>query len=234
MFVPTVKPPGACAAAQSGLDFHLVCIDGLGAVRLSKAITLAKPTDPPSSHFTVRENDGRYLLISTLWSIGAHRGVVVRLSDGVEVARVEETVDAVVTRMEDGTIEGLISTTPKLRLLETTGATRWTDSAMPYVQDSAVAVAKGNRIFVVNYPMISSGATPLAFDRASGKLLWTGDFEELSVAHSAYLNEVSITLRATDDGDVLAVRGSEAAVTYLQLFDVRDGKRSYSQTRYTY
>ena len=98
----------------------------------------------------------------------------------------------------------------------------------------AVAVAKGNRIFVVNYPMISSGATPLAFDRASGKLLWTGDFEALSVAHSAYMNGVEIALRATDDGDVLAVRGSESAVTYLQLFDVRDGKRRYSQTRYTY
>jgi hypothetical protein len=233
-FVPTQKPRGACGVAETGRTFHLVCLDALGAVRLSKPIVVSKPTDPPFSSFFVRGNDGRHVLISSLWSSGAKRSVVVRLADGAEVVRIDEESAAVVTRVEDGTLEGLVATTPKLRLLETNGTTRWTDAALPYVQDSAVAMAKGDRIYVVNFPMISSGATPLAFDRATGKLLWTGDFEALSVAHSAYINEVAIALHATDDGEVLAVRGTEAMVTYLQLFDLRDGKRRYSQTRYTF
>jgi hypothetical protein len=233
-FVPTVKPAGACGVMETGKTFHLVCIDSLGALRLSKAIVVAKPTDPPFSRFLVRMLDGRYLLVSSMWSSGPKRAVVVRVADGVEVARVEDEIAAVVTRVEDGSVEGLIATTPKMRLLETNGATRWTDATLPYVQDSAVAVAKGDRIYVVNFPMISTGAAPLAFERATGKLLWAGDFEQLSVAHSAYSNGVAIALHATNDGDVLAVRGSESMVTYLQLFDVRDGKRRYSQTRYAF
>lgn len=230
-FVPTAKSSGACGVDETGKDFHLVCLDALGAVRLSKSIALAKPTDPPFSRFYVRANDGRYLLISTLWSAGVKRAVVVRLEDGEEIARVEDEIAAVATREEDGTVEGLIATSPRLRLVETNGATRWTDAVLPYTKDSAVAIARGNRIFVVNFPLISTGASPLAFDRTTGKLLWAGDFEQLSIAHSAYSNAVAISLHPSDDGDVLAVRGTEAMITYLQLFDVRDGKRRYSQTR---
>ncbi|MEO7097608.1 MAG: hypothetical protein ABI175_30380 [Polyangiales bacterium] len=233
-FVTTTKPAGACGVSPTGKDFYLLCVDALGATRIGRTVTIAKPTDPPFTNFYIRSNDGRHLLLSSMWGSGPRRAVVVRLSDGAEVARVEDEIAAVVTRVEDGTIEGLLATTPKLRLLETNGATRWTDGALSHVDDSAVATAKGNRIYVVNYPRISNGAMPFAFDRLTGKLLWTGDFEPQSVGHSAYANEIGISLRTTDDGEVLSVRGSESMVTYLQLFDVRDGKRRYSQTRLTF
>ncbi len=230
-YVVTADGKGACGAVQKAKEFEVTCLDEHGAVRFTKRIVLAKSTDPTFMSFLVRANDGRNILISTLWSTTVGRAVVVRLTDGAEIARVEEEVTAVVTR-EDGAVEGLLTVRPTVRLLELDGTTRWTATGLLRADDSAVASMSGDRIFVVNFPAFSSGASPLAFDRLSGKLLWAGALEQLEIAHSAYLNRVTISLHATDEGPILAVRGAEAMITYLQLFDLRDGRRRYSQTQY--
>lgn len=225
-----MRPPGDtfCAVGHGGSDFEVGCYDPRLAVRWAKTVVLRKPTDPPSTSFGVRQNGPNHVVLGSHYFGKVRRSVVIRLSDGMEVARVEDEVAATVDR-PDGSLEGLLVTTPEVRMLETSGAVRWTSTKIPKNNDGA-AIARDDRIFLATYEGMASGASIHAVHRKSGALLWHGDHEQLMIAHSIYLNGIELSLI----GDSVVMHGEEASISYIQIFAVGDGRRSFSDTRYTF
>lgn len=206
-----------CGAAHAVGGVFAGCWSATLVPRWTRTIALAKPTDPPHTTFSVRALGPDFLVVGTWWGAKAvQRGAVVRLSDGLELTRVEEDVAAAVSR--DGkTLEALVSLHKGLRLLEPGGAVRWTSTVKTW-GDSADSVLHGSDLVVATWSAASTGAELHAFD-ATGKPRWTRAPSLSPIAHSAYVNHVELSLRA----GVVAMRGHEAAFEYLALFDPKTG-----------
>jgi hypothetical protein len=189
---------------------------------ISETFTLSKPTDPTTTWFTVRQLDARFFVASTWLTSAVRRGIVVRVADGVELARLEEQLTSAVAR-DDGALEGMIVTAPETRFVEPTGAVRWTSTVK--LSDATSALLVDRTLVVASFHPIATGATLHAFDLATGATLWTGAVDLLPIAHSIYSNDVRLTLR----GGHVAMRGIEAGQDYLELFDPRDGTRALSE-----
>jgi hypothetical protein len=209
---------GACGVAGVGPDVEAACVDTLGAMRWHKTFAIRKPTDPPFTSFLVRELDTRWLVVSTWWSKAMNRGIIVRLDDGLEVARAEEEIAAAVTG-PDGALEAMLVVEPGVKLLDAKGAVRWASTEK--LEEGASAVLSGATLIVASFHPIATGAELRGFDAHDGKLRWKGDVELLPIAHSKYSNHVTLEIAF---GRVV-MHGHEAAQRYLEIFDPADGKR---------
>jgi len=209
---------GFCGGAASGKGSVFAgCWSATLRPRWPRTITIAKPGDPPMTGCDVRRIGKGFLVAGTMpWGTTVERAVVVRLLDGDEVARVDDDVAAVASKNERE-IDGLISLKKGLRYLEPNGTVRF--MAKVRVDDSADALLDGERVYVATYPMISSGATLYTLDRKTGALLWSHTPPMPSIAHSAYMNDVQLTIMA----NTLVMRGHEAGVEYASLLDRASG-----------
>lgn len=208
-----------CAFA-SDPRLQIQCFDTNGTPKARATHDLSLPTAPAGASFGIKAVDDRYVLFGRHPSSSLRRSLIVRLSDGSVVARVEDDVAAIVKR-EDGSIAGLLVIGPELRLLDTTGAVRWTAKRAAGHHESASAVARGNALFIATYPEFSSGSDLAAYDLATGKPLWKGAVELLPIGHSEYFNEVTLSIVS----DRLLLRGDESGVITTQLFDLVNGNR---------
>lgn len=215
------NPKGACAASI-GKELQLHCVDASAKTLYTNTYPLAKPTDPSSTRFARRQLDDRYMVTSTWFGKSPRRGVVVRVADGVELARLEEEIVAAFDR--DGALDGLLVTQPTTQLFEPSGKLRWTSPEK--LIDAAAVLPIGDTLVVSSYHPIASGADLRAFDRLTGKLLWNGDVALLPIAHSKYSNHVDLS-RAFDH---VVMRGTESGQVYLELFDPKDGARRFEVT----
>jgi hypothetical protein len=221
---------GFCAIGHDPTPLEIACFDAAGAPRYRTHVALAKPGDPSSASFQLRAVGPRYVLFGTLFfGGGVRRAAVVRLSDGVEIARVEEEIAAVIER-DDGSVEGLLATQPEVKLVELSGKTRWNAGKLAPYEEGASAFARDGRVYASIYPPISSGSALYAFDAASGKVAWKGDVEQLPIAHSEYFNETTL---AWFEGNVV-LRGEESSVSTFQVFRAGDGKRLLADSRNTW
>jgi outer membrane protein assembly factor BamB len=156
------------------------------------------------------------------------RTLVVDLATGEPVARVDDLV-ATVVRRDDGSPEGLLVVQPEVRLLELDGRVRWSAGAIAGGDESAAALARGDRIYVAIYSASATGSALYALDRATGLVVWKGDVAGLLIAHSIYTNEVTL---AFAPGDRLVLRGEEAGTRTFQIFAAGTGERLLADSRY--
>jgi hypothetical protein len=221
---------GFCAVGQDPAPLEIACFDAAGALRYRTTVALGKPGDPSGSSYQLRAVGPRYVLFGTLFfGSGVRRAAVVRLSDGVEVARVDEEIAAVIER-DDGSLEGLLATQPEVKLVELSGKTRWSAGKLAPYDEGASAFARDGRVYASIYPPISSGSALYAFDATSGKVAWKGDVERLPIAHSEYFNETTLSWF---EGNVV-LRGEESSVSTFQIFRASDGKRLLADSRHTW
>lgn len=104
--------------------------------------------------------------------------------------------------------------------LDPQGQPRWTTAVPSDFVPGAALVAADDRVILVHHSIISSGATAVALDAATGRILWTTDLQALGpVAHSEYLNHVAVELQ----GGAIVVFGAEAAGRYIEVVDL-DGR----------
>jgi outer membrane protein assembly factor BamB len=225
---------GVCAAATNvtGLEIH--CLDDSGSPVWSRTYPLAKATDPSGTRFSVRDIGPRWVVATTFlgWSTPVRRGIVVRLSDGVELARVEEEIASAVAK-EDGTLEGLLVTygapgTKGVRFLEPSGKLRW--SVPDVLESSASALLVNDMIVAATFHPIATGADLRAYDRTTGKPRWIADVKLEPIAHSKYHNDVKLSI----SHGLVVMRGDESGQSYLELFSPSDGARKFTELRTTW
>lgn len=204
-----------CGATSVPKGVFAGCWEKALAPRWSKAFVLAKPGEPVTP-FLPREFERDFLVAGTWMSTTSFdRALVVRLSDGHEMTRIEEKVAATVS---SGGLDGLVSLGKGLRLLDPSGKVQWSSTLAGFGDSAATATLDG-RLFVAGYSSMSAGAQLYAFD-ASGTPAWAATPTLPPIAHSAYINHVDLSIRA----GLVAMHGAEAAVEYLSLFEPKSGK----------
>lgn len=87
--------------------------------------------------------------------------------------------------------------------------------------DSGSALVVGDTLVVALFHRIATGAALVALDVKSHAIKWKADVEQMNVPHSKYFNDVSLARR----GDVVVMRGYEAAGCYQQTFALATGRR---------
>lgn len=208
---------GFCAASPApGSTLFAGCWSETLTPRWSRTITVAKPGDPSFTAWP-RKLAGGFLVGGTDRVAKVKRAVVVRLSDGVELTRVDEDIAAVVAKNRT-TLDGLVSTDSSVRYLAPNGTLRFV-AKFTRAEDGADALLDGDRLIVAVHPRGSVGSEIRAFDRVTGDVLWSAEPSLPPIAHSAYVNEVRLSLRS----GVIVVHGEEAAVDYVLLLERETG-----------
>jgi hypothetical protein len=197
------------------------CMDRDGKEAVHSPIALIKPTDPPGTRFTWMATTPNHAIFSTFsfgsFATGTHRAVVVRLSDGAEVARIEEDIVTVVE--SNGALDGLVSFGPSVRYFGPNGALRWTYKPK-WSEPYGKVVALDDRLIVAMHNPIATGVQVFALRRSDGTLLWTGETKLPPIGHSKYRNRVELEPR----GDAIILRGHESSVEHVHVYEASTGK----------
>src|SRR5689334_37786 len=92
----------------------------------------------------------------------------------------------------------------------------WTHTLPGRFVNDAALVADRQRVYVVFYGAISSGADVMALDLMTGQKLWQTPVRGLGpISHSKYANHVVVALKQGH----LVVYGNEASGRYIEVFD---------------
>ncbi len=95
--------------------------------------------------------------------------------------------------------------------------------ASNYYYSDAETIVKDSVIFVATYSKLATGSSLTAHSIKSGKLLWEADVKQFNADHSEYYNNVILSIY----GDKIIMEGTEAFGSYLQIFDINNGKRLF-------
>jgi hypothetical protein len=220
----TLPDDRTVCAIGGDAKLQIVCFDGSGTIKTRATVDLSRGAP---GVFGVAWFDSRYVLYAAHDTTKVRRSAVLRLSDGAVLATVEDRVAAIVER-ENGDIAGLLVVDPELRMLELSGATRWTAKSAVGHHEGASAIARGDRVFIDTFPGFSSGSHLEARELATGALVWTAVVEALPIGHSEYFNDVRLSLV----GNRVVLRGDESAVTTTQLFDIANGNRDLARSHH--
>lgn len=97
----------------------------------------------------------------------------------------------------------------------------YTDLIIPYASDNCQTILWGNQLIVANWHPISTGSSLHSYDVNTKEKLWTADVLQMMVDHSKYYNKVTISKYK----EKIILEGNEAFGDYLQIFDIKTGKR---------
>lgn len=195
------------------------CMDRDAKETAHSPISLSKPTDPSGTHMALIATTPHHAVFGTFSfgsASGAHRAVVVRLSDGAEVARIEEDIVSVVE--SNGALDGLVSLGPSVRYFGPTGTLRWTYKPK-WGDVFGKVVARDDRLILAIHNPIATGVQVFALRRSDGALLWTGETKLPPISHSKYRNRVELEVR----GDAVILRGHESSVEHVHVYDTATG-----------
>jgi outer membrane protein assembly factor BamB len=171
-----------------------------------------------------RDVTNHHILYAPMWHDGTRRSLLVDAISGRVILSVAEQGVAIV---EDpaGRALGVLALPPdrnEVALLDpATGARRWAIPADVGGATNASVALAGDTLLIALYHRIATGSALLAVDVRTGARRWVGDVAQLEIAHSKYLNDVSITVQGRD----AILLGLEAGGCHLQVFDVATGRR---------
>jgi len=207
---------------------HLVqCLDLDGKTLRRSVVALKRPGDPSMTSFALRFISPHHIVIGT-WGFGAaksaRRSGIVRLSDGA-VTIIEDEVAALVERA-DGTLEGLLVSSPEVKLLSLTGAVRFTYK-MKHAEEFAAVALIDDRLVIAGFNAIATGVQVFALRLADGTELWKGETKLPPISHSKYRNIV--TLAAL--GDAAILRGDESSVDHVHVYDSKTGALRFNDAQ---
>jgi hypothetical protein len=105
-------------------------------------------------------------------------------------------------------------------------ASEWTTGMDNNYYDRAETLVVDSTLLLATWPNIATGSALAAYNINNGKLLWKADVRQLNAAHSQYFNAVNLSCYK----DKVIMEGREAAGNYLQIFNLRNGKRLYTES----
>ena len=145
------------------------------------------------------------------------------IKTGVQTT-INHIVNGIIRNEGENEVIGSVEINEEKQLLKVNiGEKSWTASAENNYYDEAETLLKDSMLIVATYPKIATGANLSAYNQKTGKLLWKADVAQMNVGHSEYYNKVILSLY----GNKIIMEGIEAGGKYLQIFDIKDGKRLF-------
>lgn len=214
---------GVCFVLIVSPDYEVRCLDELAKESSHAVVTLTKPGDPPYSRFMAIASTPHHVVIGThsFGGSGLRRAAVIRLSDGKEVASVEDEIVAV-TESPSGALDGMISVGEEVHLYDASGALRWKYKPKWPESFAKVLSHDGTLVFAM-HNVIATGVEVFALRKSDGRELWLGETRLPPIGHSKYHNNVTLEHL----GDAAILRGHESSVEHVHVYDVTTGKLRY-------
>lgn len=163
-------------------------------------------------------------LVFTSYSSDYKKTCVIDLKAGTTTTY-EFTINGVIRAEDENGIIGFIQiddNTSDLRVIMLSGNTPIAKVSTHYY-DTVETVLVDDVLYVTEYSKIDTGSTLRAFNLRTGEFVWKADVKQLHAEHSQYYNKVYLSLHENR----LILEGIEAQGIYLQIFDIRTGKRLY-------
>lgn len=198
----------------------LRCFDLAARETVHVVSTLIKPT-ATFSRMTLLDVTARHALVGT-FSFGSTSSprwaAVIRLSDGKEVAHIEDDLCAIVEN-DAGDLEGVVGVGAEVKMYAPRGSVKWTFKPK-WPEHYCKVLARGDRLVLARHNIIATGVDVIALRRSDGALLWTGETKLPPIGHSKYHNHVTLESR----GDAAILRGHESSVEHVHVYDLGSGK----------
>jgi len=148
--------------------------------------------------------------------------VTVNLIDG-KVTIYRANYDAVIRTDNEDNIPGFLEIKEngfKCTILNNV----WRANVKDLYSNTAETLVKDTILVIAFYHTISTGSSLFAYNLHTGKLLWHADVVQIMASHSEYWNTVYLSSYK----NLIIMEGVEAYGEYVQIFDVKTGKRLFS------
>ncbi|MBU0488937.1 MAG: hypothetical protein KKA07_15030 [Bacteroidetes bacterium] len=161
------------------------------------------------------------MIFSSIYS-GKQQTVILDLDSGMQQTTPVSTGGIIVNSLNNK-LAGLIHFNEDRRTMQVDlGEKKWEIENASY-GDAAKTILSDSILVMAMYHNIATGCMVNAYNAETGKLIWKGDVKQLNVGHSKYYNVVHLTLC----GQKLILEGNEAYGSYLQVLDLKTGKRLF-------
>lgn len=111
--------------------------------------------------------------------------------------------------------------TTRLDCADRAGAATWSRTEGDQMMAGAALGIAGDRLVVVRFIPMATGASATAYDRATGREQWRAPLRGLGpISHSGYMNDVRVRVV----GDRIVVYGWEAGGRYVEVLDLATGR----------
>ncbi|MBI5219415.1 MAG: hypothetical protein HY958_10840 [Bacteroidia bacterium] len=162
------------------------------------------------------------MIFSSIYYSKPHETIILNLVDGTK-KKIECSIGGIIIDEKTKALAGLIHFNDSEKKMETEfGKFKWAVDD-PTGSNCAKCVFKDSVLYIATYHNIATGCSVNAYNINSGKLIWKGDVKQLMVGHSEYFNIVHLTLFENK----LILEGNEAYGDYLQVLDIKTGKRLF-------
>jgi len=150
--------------------------------------------------------------------------LIVDLLDGT-VSSVPFSVIGVIRGEDDNSIAGFVQADHEKKQFKVyTRNNEWSISKKPDEKDACETILSDSILAIALYNPFATGSVLSAYDINNGTVLWEADVQQLNVAHSEYFNTVILSLYENK----LIMEGLESYGSYIQIFDIKTGKRLFS------
>ncbi len=150
---------------------------------------------------------------------------VISIKDG-SLSTFSFKVTGIIRDVDENSIKGFIVHNEETGKVKVNFLTYdWLISKKQDVETINETLLCNNVVVVAAYSPITSGAALSAYNMQTGDVLWHADVKQLNAAHSKYSNFVILSLYK----DRLIMEGIEASGKYLQIFDLKSGKRLFEK-----
>lgn len=164
------------------------------------------------------------IIFSSMYSDAPKETVVLSIADGTKKT-IEKSTGGIIVNQTDKSLAGLIHFDDHVKTMEVEmGSKKWQTTYNGY-DDAAKTVLSDSILVIAIYDNIATGCAVNAYNAYTGTLLWKGDVKQLMVGHSEYYNMVYLTVYK----NMLILEGNEAGGDYLQVFDLKTGKRLFEE-----
>jgi hypothetical protein len=221
------------AVPNDAVDGPLECSHAPGWPTQAEREAAEKFSQEAAGYVFERRIGGNYVYDAGFWSVPQHT-LVLDATTGARKFFIQDGPSEIVLG-KDGTIDGALVVGGHRRRdiswYDQSGVDakpKWTDSIKDFYHDRAAIVVDGKSLIVATWAQIATGSRLFRIERATGRIEWEADVEQLVIGHSKYWNHVSLAMR----GGRLVMRGDEAGGCYVETFDPATGKRLSSRTRY--
>jgi hypothetical protein len=151
------------------------------------------------------------------------KSVIINLTDG-KTKEIDKHVNGVILAEDEKNIIGYIGMDQEKKTVTAfLNDSKINLEAANYYYYDAETVVNDSILVLATYSKLATGSSLTAHSIKTGKLLWEADVKQFNADHSEYYNNIILSIYS----DKVIMEGTEAFGSYLQIFDIKTGKRLF-------
>ena len=224
-FIPVTDGIMHVQRFEEKTGYRVTKYDEYGKVRMKQSfphtITVTRAgTEFKQPYLNYFAHTDRFMVFTSLASHDIHKTIVIDLKDG-KASPIESNVCGLIRSADDKGIAGYIIRDDAAKCLSVaSSAGKWTLKEPNLGKVMGETILTDTVLVMARYYKGAPGISVAAFNAKTGKVLWVADVKKPTAG------QVNVYLSVFKDQ--LLLEGNDAKGDYLQAFDIKTGKRSFS------